>query len=60
MHVRFWWGNLNERGHKEEVRVNIIAWIVSKAEIYAGVRVYWINLVQDRERRKANVNILVP
>jgi len=48
LHVRFWWGNLKEGDHFEELRVDgriILKYIFQKWN--AGME--WVELAQDRD-----------
>ena len=55
VHKRFWWGNLRERDHFEELGVDgriKLKFIFKKWN--GGMD--WIDLTQDRERHRAFVN----
>jgi hypothetical protein len=56
--VRFWWGNLRERGHLKDPGVDgsiILKWIFRKWD--EGMN--WIDLVPDRDRWRAVVNAVM-
>ena len=56
MHTGFWWGDVRERDHLEDLGVdeNVISqWIFKKCD-RGGMD--WIHLAQDRDRRWALVN----
>ena len=64
MYTGFWWGNLRERDHLEDPRVDgriILRWIFGKWEGGGGD---WMELAQDRDRWRALVgtvrNLRVP
>jgi hypothetical protein len=57
-HIGFWWGDLRERDHLGDQGVDrriILKWIFKK---WDGGMV-WIELVQDRKRRRAVVNAVM-
>ena len=52
----FWWGNLKERDHLAHPDIDgriILRWIFRKWDVY------WIELAQDRDRRRALVNAVM-
>jgi hypothetical protein len=54
----FWWGNLRERDHLEDLGVDgriILRWIFRKW----GGDMDWIDLDQDRDRWRALVNAVM-
>ena len=58
MHTGFKWGNLGEGDHLEDRRVDgrmILKWVFEKCE--RGVN--WIDVVQDRDTRRALVNAVM-
>ena len=58
--IRFWWGNVSERDHLEDLSINgkVAAFSMNfKGIVYEGVD--WIELAQHRERRRAFVNTAV-
>ena len=56
MHTGFWWGNLRERDHLEDLSVD--GRIILK-EVRWGGDVDWIDLAQDRNRWRALVNAVM-
>jgi len=49
VHTWFWWGNMKERDHLEDLAVDgriILKWVFKK---WDG-RMDWIDLAQDRDR----------
>jgi hypothetical protein len=58
VHIGFWWENLREGDHLEDFGVGrrvILKWIFKKMD--GGVD--WIDLAQDRDRRRALVNAVM-
>ena len=58
MHTEFWWGNLKERDHLEDVSVDgmmILKWIFKK---WVGT-FDWINLSYDKDKWLAVVNTVM-
>ena len=61
VHTGFWWGDLKERDHLEDLDIYgriiiiIIIWVFKKRD--AGMD--WIDLVQDRDRWQALVNAVM-
>ena len=56
VHTGFWWGNLRERGHLEDLGIDcrvILRWIFQEVR-WGGM--VWIGLSQDRDRRRALVH----
>jgi hypothetical protein len=55
MHKTFWWGNIMERDHFADLRVD---WRMDiKMDLEIGQKVAdWINLAQDRDRWWALAN----
>jgi len=54
----FWWGNVRERDHLEDAGIDgriILGWIFRQWD----VGVDWIELVQDRDRWRALVSVLM-
>jgi len=51
----FWWGNLRERDHLEDLGIygTRLKWIFRKKD---GGGMDWINLAQDRDRWRELVN----
>jgi hypothetical protein len=59
VHTDFWWGDLIESCHVEDLSVDrniILKWIIKKWE---GVVMSWIVLAQDRDRWWAVVNVVM-
>ena len=58
MRAGFWWGNLRGSDHLEDLGVDgriILKWIFKK---YNG-GMDWVDLVQDRDRWQAVVNVVI-
>jgi len=57
VHSRFWWGNLWEKDHLEDlgVGVRILRQIPNKLDVGA----YWTDLAQDRDTWRALVNAVM-
>jgi hypothetical protein len=56
--IGFWWGNLQERVHLEDPRIDgriILRWIIWK---WDG-NMDWIDLAQDRDRWQALINTVM-
>jgi hypothetical protein len=50
VHTGFWWCNLRERNHREELGIDgriILKWIFKK---WDGRGMDWIELAQDKDR----------
>ena len=57
MHTGFWWGNLRERNHLEELGVDgwiILKWIFKKWDRSLD----WTGMVQDRDKLYVNFSTL--
>ena len=57
MHTGFWWGNVREGDHLEDLDVDgrlILKWIFKQWGGMGGMG--WIHLAQDRDRWQALVN----
>jgi hypothetical protein len=55
----FWWGNLKERDHKEDLGADgtiILSWIF---RMWDRLGMDWINVAQDRDRCRALVNAVM-
>lgn len=48
MHAWFWWGDLSERGHLEDLGIDGRTKI--KFETFGGTDVGWIDLAQNRDK----------
>jgi hypothetical protein len=58
VHAGFWWGNLRERDHLEDLGIDgrtLLKWIF---KMWDG-GMYWIDLTQDRDRWRALVNAVM-
>jgi hypothetical protein len=58
VHTGFWWGDLRERDHLEDLGVDvriILKWIFKKWD--RGID--WIDLAHDRDRWRALVNAVM-
>jgi len=58
-YTRFWWGNLRERGHLGDPRIDgrvILIWIFRKCNV-GGMD--WIELAHDRDKWRALVNAVM-
>ena len=58
MHTGFWWGDLRERDHLEDLDIDrwiIVKWIFRKAD--GGMD--WIDLAQGRDSWRAVVNAVM-
>ena len=56
LRTEFWWGDLRERGHLEDLGIDcrvILRWIFQEVR-WGGM--VWIGLSQDRDRRRALVH----
>ena len=59
LRTRFWWGNLKERAHLEDLGVDgriIVKWIFKE---WHGGGVDWIDMTLDRDRWRALVNAVM-
>jgi hypothetical protein len=59
VHTRFWWGDLREADHLEDLGVDgsiILKWIFKK---WDGGGMDWIDMAQDRDRWRALVNAVM-
>ena len=59
MHTEFWWVDVMERGHSEDLGVDeriILRWIFRNWDV-GGIG--WIELTQDRDRWLALVNAVM-
>jgi len=57
VHTGFWWGNLRERNHLEELGVDgwiILKWIFKKWDRSLD----WTDMVQDRDKLYVNFSTL--
>jgi len=60
VHTGFWWGDLRERNHLEDLRVDgriIWKWIFKKYDGEGGMD--WIHLAKDKDRRQPLVNSIM-
>jgi hypothetical protein len=58
VHARFWWGNLKEIDHLEDLGIDeriILKWIFKKWDEAMD----WFDLAQDRDRWRAFVNAVI-
>jgi hypothetical protein len=58
LHTGFWWGDLRERDHWEDLSVDgriILKWLFKKWDRVMD----WIDLAQDRDRWQALVNAVM-
>jgi len=55
VHTGFWWEDLRERDHLEDLGVDVR--IILNMDIPAGLD--WINLDEDRNRERALVNAVM-
>jgi hypothetical protein len=59
VHAGFWWGNVREGDHLEDLGVDgrlILKWILKQWGGMGGMD--WIHLAQDRDRWQAVVNVV--
>ena len=58
-HTDFWWGDLRESCHLEDIGIDesIILKLIFKKWNQEGMD--WIDLVQDRDRFRALVNVVI-
>jgi sugar lactone lactonase YvrE len=56
VHARYWWGNLREKDHVEDLGVGGRIWVFKKVRP-GGMD--WIRLGQDRNRWWALVNVVL-
>ena len=59
VYTGFWWGDLRERDHVEEIGVDgriILNWILKEFG-FGGME--WIDLTRDRDRWRAFVNAVM-
>jgi len=60
VHTGFWWGNLRERGHLEDLGVDgaiILKWICKKWDGYAWAGLIWLRI--GTGGRQAFVNAII-
>ena len=57
MHTRFWWGNLREGDHLEDPDVG--GRIILRLIFRGCEGMDWIDVAQDRDRRRALVNAVM-
>ena len=55
VHIGFWWGNLRERDHLEDLGVDAIV-ILTMSLQKVGWGMDWIDMAQNRIRWRAVVN----
>jgi hypothetical protein len=58
VHTEFWWGNLRERDHLEDLSIDERINLKRIFKLQDG-RVEWILLAQDRNRWRALVNMVM-
>jgi hypothetical protein len=58
-HTEFWWGDLRETYHLEDIGIDesIILKLIFKRWNWGSMD--WIDLVQDRDRFRAIVNVVI-
>ena len=62
MHTEFWWGNLSEGDHLQDLGIdgNILKWILkSGLNEGEGGGMDWVHLAQDSDRLQAVVNAVM-
>ena len=65
MHTGFWWGNLKERNHSENLGVDgriILKWVFKTWDGEAWTRLIWLNIEKGGGRAFVNAvtNLWVP
>jgi hypothetical protein len=57
MHTGFWWENMREKDHLEDLGVDgmVFKWVFRKQNWVVA----WINLAQEREMGRAIVNTVI-
>ena len=53
MHIGFWWGNLSEGDHLQDLGIdgNILKWILKSGLIEGRGGMDWVELAQDSDDR---------
>jgi hypothetical protein len=62
VHTEFWWGNVRERDHSEDLGLDgkvILKWIFKTWSRGGGWGMDWIYLTQIRERWRILVNVVM-